>query len=359
MSTRVTPGVIDFTGTTVNTLQVGRTIRVRPAPVHETQCTVCNTRSTATYTAIRDGSARCKFSGCGKTSQSISRVNDPRNRVAERIEAERIEAERLASSARMESETATYRLASRRQTFGNDPEAVETERQRLERRAWAEQMEAERLEAERPAREAERKQQERIEQLQTEHQNTLRQLHTIDRERVANGKDEAFVIDPATTSGFGTGVPPAEIEQWHKAEMRKFINANPEYHPCPENVDAILAYIDRQVPGGLKLLSAVQIERAYKRLNEFGLLKQRPAPAPKPAPAPRVNLSSAPEPPKATTLKDDGSEMGWDWTTGQPLTLTRRQVERLSATEYREFKKLDGEALSLRPLSPIYRGDDA
>lgn len=325
-TTREMPGVIDFTGTAVNTLHVGRAVRLRPAPVHETECTVCHSRSTATYASIRDKSARCKSSGCGKTLQSASRASDPRNRVAE-LEAERIAAERVASEARMESETATHKVAPPRVVIGND--GPETERQRMERRAWAEQVEAERRAADAPRLEAERKQQERIAELQREQQNTLRQLHAIERERVANGKDDQFTVDPATT--VGTGVPLSQLDAWNETQAKQFVAETPGYYPCKENVSAIVEYIERNAPG-LKLLSAAQFAAAYKRLSAYGLLKERPAPAPEPAPAPkRVNLTVS-EAPKPATPK---TYTGRDPLTGRDKEFTEREVDRMGSEEYR------------------------
>lgn len=344
------PGVFDYTGSKIATLDVGQMIRRNPEPVYTSECRQCGARGqSVTQRQCREGSARCRAAGHGKIERPTSRdLLREQKRIAAEREAEREAAEREASAARMEAETADWERPTK---YAPTPtkHVVMSERERMELRAFKEAEEAERAAADAPRLEAERKQVELIAELQEEQQRTLRQLHSLERERVATGRDDAFQIDPAT---IGEGIPIGQIDAWHAAQSTQFLADNPSYFPCKENEAVIIAYIERNAPG-LKLLSAVQLTAAYKRLKEFGLLKEKPAPVVQPTPQPaRVNLAIEREQPK----EDPNVEHGWDWTTGQPMTLTARQVLLLSAEDYRRFKKLDKAALELPNVGPGPRG---
>jgi hypothetical protein len=217
-------------------------------------------------------------------------------------------------------------------------------RERREREALAER---EAVEA--PRREAEQR---RIAELQAEQERTLRQLHAIERERVANGRDDQFFVDPATI-GEANAVPPEKVAEWQAAQFAEFLTENPDYFKCDENAKALIDYIGRNA-GELALLSAVQLTAAYKRLNEYGLMKQRPAPQPAEQPE-TVNLTIAPA--KAPSKPQPIMFDGWD-EDGNPRQYSEREVSRWSSEEMKKRLRLTAAsgALELPNIGPGPKG---
>jgi hypothetical protein len=148
------------------------------------------------------------------------------------------------------------------------------------------------------------------------------------RERIIKGKDEEFAIDPATFTPIPSEVTATE---WNRKEAATFVQAYPDYFPCAENLQAMHAYIDRNAPN-IKLVSALQWEAAYKRLDEFGLLKQRPAPVVAPAPK-KVNLTISQTEPESVP-SGPKTYIGRDWETGKEREFTEREVNRMSSKEF-------------------------
>ena len=93
------------------------------------------------------------------------------------------------------------------------------------------------------------------------------------------------------------------------------------------------------------------IRAAFFRLRDLGIIQ--PNPKPESISAPVVEKR------ESKRTKPTGPEMedGWD-SSGNPLRLTKKQVDYLSATEYRIFKRLDRDALegSLPNIGPGPRG---
>lgn len=352
-STREMPGIIDFTGATVNGLKIGHATRLRPAPVHETECSVCSSRSTANYTAIRAGSVRCKASGCGKpVIPSRAELIREQKRIAAEREAEAERAAVEAAAARMEAETDEYQRPERYAPEPSEPDNL-TDRQRRSLREWREQQEAERRVADAPRLEVERRAaEEQAERERAEAERREKQT-AYWREWVLNDRDPQLFVSEEMRAA---EMPQSRADAFNAEQVQKFIAETPDYaeYKSPENADSITSYL---IKNGVHIADAATFKAAFVRLRDLGILTKRPAPVPEPVPTPsRVNLRIAEEPKPASV--DDGSETGIDWLTGKPLTLTKRQVDALSSTDYRRFKELDGEALSLRPLSPLFRGAD-
>jgi hypothetical protein len=343
-TTRVMPGIVDQTGTKVNTLRVGEMVSRHPRPRYRTTCETCGSQSTESHDRIKSGAARCLASNCGKVAQpKRDHLDDDRRAAAQREDA-RLAEDRAASLRRMEFETDGHEVRKSRPPVVESPMS---ERDRISLREFREAEEAARRAADAPRLEAERKQAKRIAELQSEYENNTRKLQSTIRERVTTGKDEAFQIDPETTKP----IPTAQVEQWHKEQMAKFLADNPTYFPCRENEDAMVGYLDRNAPD-LKLVSAAQLTSAYTRLKEFGLLKERPAPVPAPmvrSTPVKVNLTITPETPTQPT---DGLVDGWDLVSGEPRKWTQRELDHLSADQYRRALRLYKAALSLPNAGP-------
>jgi hypothetical protein len=191
------------------------------------------------------------------------------------------------------------------------------------RREEQEREQREREERERPVREA-----------QEQFNQNLRQLHSVQRERILTQKDDEFRLDPETTRP----IPVAQYPAWQREQSALFKMQNPDYYTCPENEAVLVDYINRNLTGdrahpGIKLVSAKQLTGAYRRLSEFGLLKERPSPEPVAEPTPEpVTVYAQPAEPT-------GQE-GWDLKTGEKQFFTDYQIARMSADEFRKVFRL-------------------
>lgn len=339
--TRVMPGIINMEGSVINSLQVGRLVQRHPRPRYETTCSRCGARSTAGQDALTSGAARCRAGNCGKTERARSRdlLSEQRQQIAERENQRRAD-ELSASDARMKYESEGHELGA---SLAEQQSRKLRQRRDQEERAALDAIEA-------PRREAEQK---RIAELQTEQENTLRQIHALRRERIANGVDDEFEIDPATLPGEGRGGIPADrVKEWQAAQFTEFLTSNPGYYRCDENGNALTEYLTRNCPG-LRLISARQLTAAYKRLSEFGLLKERPAPKlVEQQPKQRVNLGDEPPPkPPQEEFID-----GWDLVTGEPRRWRPRELDRLSSDDYRRALRLYPDQLTLPNVGPGPKG---
>jgi hypothetical protein len=246
----------------------------------------------------------------------------------------------------MEAETADY---SRPERYQPDPTPREmTQRERDSLREFKAAEEQAQREADAPRIAAERAAAEHVEQLRSEQEETLRLLRAVERERIATNTDDEFVIDPATI-GESAAVAVAKLEAWHAAQSTEFLASNPQYLRCPENEQAIIAYIERNAPG-LKLLSATQMTAAYRRLRDLGLLKERPAPV-TPAP-PTVEHRTERKPAPQPTNPLDEVVDGWEIDGSAPRRWTGRELERLSADDYRRAMRLYKADLELPNIGP-------
>lgn len=344
-------GLENLTDRQFGTLRAIRMVKRNPEPVYATRCERCGAESTATHTRLRNGAAVCRNSTCGKTAKPTGRdLLREQRRIAAEHEAEQTAAEQAAADARMSAETADWERPER---YAPAPSKyqVMTERERLalrEFREAEEQAEAERL---RPIREAEeRAAAEQAHREQDEADRKGKQT-AYWREWILTDRDpQVFVSTEMRTAS----LPSAKVEAHNLEAVNKFVAETPEFseYRTPENAGTITDYLERN---GIHVYDAPTLKGAFVRLRDLGILAKPVAPKPTPTLS-RVNLRISDEP--KPTPQADGSETGIDWTTGLPLTLTKRQIQQLSSTEYRRFKKLDGAALSLRPLSPLYRGDD-
>jgi hypothetical protein len=317
-------GLAEFLpGQGVGRLRVQQMISRRPEPKYEVKCDLCNSLQVVTHTQLRNESARCKFSGCGKSTTKRSRdlFADERQRLATR-EAERLAEEREVSERRMSAEADGWErplsLAEQQAKIFRERRDQE-ERERIEAAQRA--AEAPRLEAEREAAEEREKQ----EAAQRERDEKQRRYWA---EWVQSDNDtKLFVTDAMRTAK----MTKAEAEQFTAKAAEQFA-ASPEYAPfrTPENADAILGYLQRN---GIRIADVETIRGAFVRLRDLGLLKAKPAPAPQPVQQPqRVNLSVAPES-KAPPQPQPIVYHGWDLATGEPRVYSEREIERMSSEQ--------------------------
>jgi hypothetical protein len=288
MTRRVMNGVALLTGQHVNTLLVGEMVSRHPSPRYEVTCERCGTRSTAGQAQITNRVARCLSGNCGKAHIQEHLTDTP------------------SKARRRAEEQEAARLRERQEQEAAELTATEEEFKRLQR-----------------------------------------DIGLTVRARILTGKDDEFVIDPATFTPIPAGT---SVDDWHRKESAKFLQENPDYFPCEENLQAIKGYIDRNAPK-IRLVSAIQLEGAFKRLREYGLLKQRPIPEPAPRPAPvKVNLTITPS--VAPSGPASESRKGFDPETGLEREYTPREIDKMSADQFRRIFRIYRDELTLPNVGP-------
>lgn len=230
------------------------------------------------------------------------------------------------------------------------------ERDRIELRrakAFAAAEEAAAKEAEeRPVREA-------LEEANRVHQ----QLHAIIKERILNMPDvdaegvSHFWIDPDLA---GVSMDRSFAGAFDADSYLEFLREHSSwFYDCEFNRKQLFSYCERN---SAQIFNAEMLRRAALRLQEYRLLEERPDgferdPATGGIIIPRqepmyVNLSIE-RPPAPPTYK------GWDEQTGLEREFTQREVDRLSADQYRRIfrvKRSDMELPSTGPGPMGFRG---
>ncbi len=328
-TTRVMNGLAEFLpGQGVGHLKVQQMISRRPEPKYEVKCDVCNTLQVVTHTQLRNESARCKFSGCGKPAKTHSRdlLSETRQQIANR-EAERLAEERETSERRMAAEADGYERPDRYAPKPAPPVMTERERQSL--RQYREEQEAEQREAERPLLEAERRAAERREAAESVQREREEKLRAYWSQAVQEAPDPKLFVTPELLTA---AMPTKEASAHNVREVEKFISTTPEFaeYKTPANSDKLTAYFDRN---GVRIFDAAMLKAAFERLKNLGILEKHPAPLSAPEERPRrVNLTVEPVPKAPSRPK---TYVGRDFATGQERTFTQREVDRMSSTEYR------------------------
>lgn len=316
---RMMPGIRDMQGEKVNTLTVGEMVARHPRPKYSTVCTRCGAQSTAGQDQLTSGAATCKAASCGKASPRRAPSVDDRQRAAQQRADELRALEQQSSDLRMQAETNDYVLPSKVRTDIED-HTVMRDRDRVALRERREAEDAERRESERPAREAAE---------QAERQRTQREQAQRDywADAILNGPDVKFHLDPILESAraLSATMPMKDAEALTLKSAQEFA-ASAEYaeHRTPENADAMLGYLQRN---GCTAASTEVFAAAFRRLKGLGLLRAKPVPTKPIIVDARTSQSQSPSGPKTYT--------GRDYATGRQREFTEREVDRMSADEYR------------------------
>lgn len=184
-----------------------------------------------------------------------------------------------------------------------------------------------------------RKERQQFERIEDEFKTHARKVAEINRELVLKAKDAECYYDPQT---YSLRMTEFEAEIFNQQEAVRFIQENPEYYPCPENVQVLCDYLTRN--GVDQIVSAETLAGAYKRLDQYGLLKHRPA-QPQPAEPTHVELRIAP----SESPRSREELIGFDLRTGEQREYSPYEVDRMSADEYRRVFRLYGERAPVAP----------
>ncbi len=185
----------------------------------------------------------------------------------------------------------------------------EAERERLERE-----------ERERPIREATDKLRE-----------THRKLAAVERERLTSIPDPERWLDPAV--GPDVRMTDAQADAFNRDQSKAYRDAHPDLW-SPELVDLLAAYFRKE---GIRLVTASMLERLVERFAEAGLLPERPA-----EPEPEATIEEEP-----VVIVEPERHVGIDPLTGEEREYTSREVERMSADEFRRAFKITKAGITL------------
>jgi hypothetical protein len=196
------------------------------------------------------------------------------------------------------------------------------ERDRLSLRKFREEYQAEeaakQMERERPLREAEAQLNE-----------TSRELALAMRERLIQGRDPDLLQDASDGN-----VTDLEAIVSGERETEIFLATEPWFYPCEENSKIIMAYIERN--RRTRSITAELLSNVATRMRECGLLKERPE---EPTPA-QVFEAEVIEQPASKREPKPEVNVGWDPLTGKPKTISKYQMDRMSADEFKRFMRI-------------------
>jgi hypothetical protein len=171
-------------------------------------------------------------------------------------------------------------------------------------------------------------------------------LIAVQRENILKLKDAEVFISPEL---LGAHMSHAEAEANNLKAVNAFVASCDEYrekYKTTENGNKILDYLVER--NGVNIFDAATLNAAFVKLRDLGILDE--IPTPEPAPVHRTPV------PATVGAKKPEVFQGWDPATDLPITLTKRQVDLLSADEYRRFAKVRNADLDLRSWGPGPKG---
>ena len=160
-------------------------------------------------------------------------------------------------------------------------------------------------------------------------------------EQVKTGKDESFVV-PADAANLS--LRRSEVEPHNIAVARQFM-ALPEWKNWDNksNFSAITEYMSRQ---GLQIFTLETMKMSFRRLVALHLLEEQDVESEvieqqeQAAQAERASAAEQQRAEREADLIEENS--GWNLVTGARETLTTRQIDAMSADQFKRFKRLCG-----------------
>jgi hypothetical protein len=277
MSREFTNGQSDLRGSLTNTLRVGDIVGRQPFIRWSTTCERCGVSSTAAHSKLINGTAFCQNGGCG------------RGHILEALED-------------------TPDKARKRQA------ASEAARRREDEAAEAAQ----------------------LAELESTYAQTATKIARTIRERLLTQRDDEIFISADTV---GKSMSQADASIFNKKEVALYCQRHPF---SAEWLPIIGSYFERN---GLAIISQATLAAAIKRLSTYGLLPQPEAHTPPSAPtsAPVASqrfIRDVDEIAEISPKKEPEEWIGIDPNTGRERAYTSREVDRLSAYDFRRAFKL-------------------
>ncbi|WP_433965986.1 hypothetical protein [Tunturiibacter gelidiferens] len=168
-----------------------------------------------------------------------------------------------------------------------------------------------------------------IRELEAKLNATHREIAKMERARLSGEvPDSDRFIDDVVKPGIT--IPHSELKEFTQRQAALFISANPDVYWCPELVELLGRYFSKN---GLNLVTASMIKAVVDRMRDVGMLPEPPKPEPvrEPALAPVQVNEAEPKPEQYE---------GFDLQTGEPKTLSRYEVDRMSSEDFKRFTRL-------------------
>lgn len=157
-------------------------------------------------------------------------------------------------------------------------------------------------------------------------QTTADQISRTIRERIANGRDADIFVTPELRN---VKMTEQDAIRFNKQQAAQFASETPEYESYRSDAtfQAIGNYFERN---GIAIADAAMIRAAFERLRTYGLIH--------PNTVAQQELEPEAEPEPLPEPESSGVELfiGRDWETGNRREFTRREIDRMSADEYRK-----------------------
>jgi hypothetical protein len=165
----------------------------------------------------------------------------------------------------------------------------------------------------------------------------------VTKRTILTAPDSNRWVDPEYAT---VTMPWTEANAFNEAQVKIFMNKHPEFPKGDDSVSKLGTYFSLN---GINVVSAAQIEHAYKRLTECGLLSPVSVSVTARQPAQTVQARQEVSQPVGNdintfdwnrrNIRPNEQVTGYD-DNGKRVTLSVRQIEALSADEYRTFAKI-------------------
>jgi hypothetical protein len=154
---------------------------------------------------------------------------------------------------------------------------------------------------------------------------THRQLLTAEREAALNGTCDYDTAVSLLSEAMKTITPERAVtdEQartFNETEAIRFAESTSDYYACPENADIIMGYCARN---GINVADAQTYSNVFRHLDRLGLMQHQAQSQPEP------EVEQQPKPAQPQIV------IGRDLVTGAPREWHIRELDHLSADEYR------------------------
>jgi len=208
-----------------------------------------------------------------------------------------------------------------------------TERERLQYEAWKVQDDEE---LQRP-----------IKQAAAHLERTAGALVRMQRSNLIDIRDPEFFVTPGLES---ISMEWDAAQDFIKQEATAFVQETPEYYGCQKNFEIMSDYMLRN---GATIVDRAMWKIAFEKFKAVGLLDERPEPetvVESVEVEPDLDLPSrlplSYQHPSGWKRESDGTQGGYDLSTGEPRVYTAFEIERMTADEYKRVFRLSIPALT-------------
>jgi len=207
--------------------------------------------------------------------------------------------------------------------------------------------ERDRLAYEQWKRQDEEEQQRPIKQATAQLERTAGELMRVQRSNLIDIRDPDFFVSPDLE---GAKMELSAAQHFNGVEGDAYLRGNPDYYPSQKNAELLLGYMERN---GCTIIDRHMWKVAVDKFRAVGLLEERPEPETVAEPVqvePDLDFPSrlplSYQNPSGWKRESDGTQEGYDLSTGEPRAYTAFEIERMTADEYKRVFRLSIPALT-------------